>query len=263
MLWRRGAHLALYLCAELGENVWVTRQETAAPKMSSRLYIYEGRHLQRPREAAGSGVPASKQEIQELGPQRKNIPRLLQQRVDEHILPRIGGRMLRVLQALPHHRVDKLVDGAASAPEPWAANEPVEVPEPPALGQVVLCDRERLRKVRLLGRRRKLMRLRRGVERANGPAEEEERGRVEGEAEEERLQVDRPAFRDEIHELLDRVLDLAEVRRAVGGELRAQKIPRVLPRRPILREDAVAQEREECGAPDTEPEFCATVSMVD
>jgi len=148
-----------------------------------------------------------------------------------------GCRVLFHQLLLPDIPFNEQVDSAAGIAELGGVVQKVEGGETKAFGEAFLGDVEALGEVPVLG----------GLvdacaEAVDGAAKEQLGGDVQGQVEEQRLEVDDAVGRHAVGQVGDMLVEVAQVLVLGADELLAEQLARVLPGGALLGEDAVSEE---------------------
>lgn len=198
------------------------------------------------RQQTGGGVSGSQQDVQTLVTQDLGVSGLFGQLVQKDVAG--GAEFLHLLGARVQGLVDvvvgKLVDNLVVAPEARVVNNPVEFLETGSHEQVRLGDVERLGKLSFHGRPafgHAGLVLLQGL---TGLTKQKLCARVDGQLEEERLDVELLAVvgTDEPCKSLDVGFQGLDVAHLFSGELRSQHGSGVFPAHAVQGEDSVAEQ---------------------
>ena len=217
------------------------RPAQAVPNVGVARHEEEGRA-----EQAGGGVAAGQEDVEHVIAQHLGVIVVGGQRFGEDVPAGLSlfGVVFGV-DGQAHVVIDDLVDAPVGLPEFLGVDHPVEIDGPGPRRQPFLRRVERLGEALAVsnGRLAQEASIRGRAHGADRFTEEEVGGRVDGQKEEEMLDVEaRPVLGDQLDEAGNVPIHEVEVGDLIAGELRPEKTARMRPAGAIQREDAVAQE---------------------
>lgn len=225
---------------------WRTRSRLGSSERTPWAGVFDS---QTPGKAAGGGITPCEEHIEQLVAKlnvRSGLGRNLVDKRERTLRSRLQGP-----PSFPNVLFDKAMNVAACLAKGGRAVKGLEGREAKAFRESFLGNTEALGKdsvfVGLVSVRSQ------AVDRIS---KEQCRGGVQGEGEEERLEVDDAVAGDSVDEVANvfakRLLEMLVLR---ADELSSKQVPRVFPGSALLREDAVAEERREYGRPVAKSEI--------